>query len=152
MSLTLFPVTQPNIHSVRLGAGRLVAAVHGDHPLAGRERLSVAELAGESLISFRADTPHGRAIAALFGGAPPPVKTYVRFAETAVAFVAQGLGIALVDSFTAAQPHNPSVRILPLVERGDLPVYHNRNSQRATSAAGRAFERIAREALGHTAG
>ncbi|WCT72863.1 LysR family transcriptional regulator [Sphingomonas naphthae] len=147
VTLTLFPMAQPNVHSVRLGAGRLVAAVHADHPLAGAGTLSVGRLAGESLISFRADTPHGRAIAALFGGEGPPIRTYVRFAETAVAFVAQGLGIALVDSFTAAQPHDSAVRILPLVERGELPVYLNRDSQRPMSAAGSAFEAIARAAL-----
>ncbi|WP_254519937.1 LysR substrate-binding domain-containing protein, partial [Salmonella enterica] len=77
-------------------------------------------IAGEQLQSFRPDTPHGRIIADMFAraGQELEVATYIRFAETAVAFVANGMGVALVDSFTAMQAHAETVRFLEFEEPG----------------------------------
>ncbi|MFN3799532.1 MAG: LysR family transcriptional regulator, partial [Sphingobium yanoikuyae] len=59
-ALTVFPIDHPNILSSRIGAGRMVCAVPSHHPLADRDRIGVADLAGAQLQSFRPDTPHGR--------------------------------------------------------------------------------------------
>jgi DNA-binding transcriptional LysR family regulator len=129
-ALTVFPIDHPNILSSRIGAGRMVCAVPSHHPLADRDRIGVADLAGAQLQSFRPDTPHGRIIA-----------------ETAVAFVANGMGVALVDSFTAMQPHADTVRFLEFEDPGVLPVYINRNMESPRAIIGETFEEIARSAM-----
>lgn len=148
-ALSVFPIDHPNILSSRIGAGRMVCAVPASHPLAGRERISVADIAGEQLQSFRPDTPHGRAIAEMFAraGRALEIASYIRFAETAVAFVANGMGIALVDSFTAMQPHADTIRFLEFEDPGVLPVYINRNLESPRAIIGETFEEIARTAL-----
>lgn len=148
-ALTVFPIEHPNILSSRIGHGRMVCAVPSSHPLAGRDRISVADLAGEQLQSFRPGTPHGRIIAGMFAqaGREPDIGTYIRFAETAVAFVANGMGVALVDSFTAMQPHAATVRFLEFEEPGLLPVYINRNLESPRAIIGERFEEIARNVL-----
>ncbi|WP_375195622.1 LysR substrate-binding domain-containing protein [Sphingobium sp.] len=148
-ALTVFPIDHPNILSSRIGAGRMVCAVPGHHRLADRDRISVADIASEQLQSFRPDTPHGRIIADMFAkaGRELNVATYIRFAETAVAFVANGMGIALVDSFTAMQPHADTVRFLEFADPGVLPVYINRNLESPRAIIGETFEEIARTVL-----
>jgi DNA-binding transcriptional LysR family regulator len=146
-ALSVYAVDHPNIVSEQIGEGRMVCAVHSTHPLAGRERISVAEIAADQNISFRRDTAHGQAIAALFGqaGVEQKIATYVRFAETALAFVGETLGTSLIDEFTAADNLHPDIRILELVERAPLPVYLNRGKLAPRSAVGGAFETLARE-------
>ena len=148
-ALTVFPIDHPNILSSRIGVGRMVCAVPASHPLADRDRISVADIADERLQSFRPDTPHGRIIADMFAkaGQPLEVDTYIRFAETAVAFVANGMGVALVDSFTAMQAHAETVRFLEFDEPGTLPVYINRNLESPRAIIGETFEEIARSVL-----
>lgn len=148
-ALTVFPIDHPNILSSRIGAGRMLCAVPSSHRLAGRERISVSDIADEQLQSFRPDTPHGRIIAEMFAvaGRELDIATYIRFAETAVAFVANGMGIALVDSFTAMQPHAATVCFLEFEEPGVLPVYINRNLESPRAIIGETFEEIARNVL-----
>lgn len=148
-ALTVFPVDHPNILSSRIGAGRMLCAVPADHALADRQRIGVADIAGERILAFRPDTPHGRIIAQMFAdeGVDLEVATYVRFAETAVAFVAHGMGIALVDSFTAMQAHATSVRFVEFTSPGLLPVYVSRNVEAARAMIGETFEEIARNIL-----
>lgn len=147
--LTVFPIDHPNILSSRIGAGRMVCAVPADHPLAGRARIEVADIRGERIQSFRGDTPHGRIIAKMYAdaGEELEVATYVRFAETAVAFVANGMGLALVDSFTAMQPHADSVRFLEFGTPREIPVYISRNVEAARPIIGETFEEIARNVI-----
>ncbi|WP_343612025.1 LysR family transcriptional regulator [Novosphingobium sp.] len=148
-ALTLFPLDHPNVLSNRIAAARLVCAVPASHPLAERDHIRVEDIAGENILSFPPDTPHGTAIAEMFehAGQDLQVATYVRFAETAVAFVAHGMGVAVVDSFTAMQPHADSVRFLEFEEPGTLPVYLSRNLSIARAIAGETFEEIARLVL-----
>lgn len=148
-ALTVFPIDHPNILSSRIGAGRMVCAVPASHRLADRAQIEVADIADEQLQSFRPDTPHGRIIADMFArsGRELEVDTYIRFAETAVAFVANGMGVALVDSFTAMQAHAESVRFLEFDDPGTLPVYINRNLESPRAIMGETFEEIARSVL-----
>lgn len=145
-ALTVFPIDHPNVLSSRIGSGRMVCAVPAGHRLAGRERIGVADIRGERIQSFRAETPHGQIIARMYAdaGEDLEVATYVRFAETAVAFVANGMGVALVDSFTAMQAHADTVRFLEFDAPGVLPVYVSRNLESARTLVGETFEEIAR--------
>lgn len=148
-ALTLFHIDHPNVLSSRLATARLVCAVPAHHPLAARATIGVADIAAEKILSFLPETPHGAAIASMFeaAGQDLEVATYVRFAETAVAFVAEGMGVALVDSFTAMQPHSATVRFLEFERPGALPVYINRNLDAPRAMIGETFEEIARTVM-----
>lgn len=148
-ALTVFPIDHPNILTSRIGTGRMVCAVPSDHRLAGRERITVADLRGERIQSFQGDTPHGRIIAKMYAeaGEELDIATYVRFAETAVAFVANGMGISLVDNFTSMQPHAQTVQFLEFERSGVLPVYISRNLETARTLVGETFEEIAHNIL-----
>ncbi|MEE4452971.1 LysR family transcriptional regulator [Novosphingobium resinovorum] len=148
-ALTVFPVDHPNVLSSRIGNGRMVCAVPAGHRLADRARITLGDIQGERIQSFRRETPHGQIIARMYEdvGEDLEVATYVRFAETAVAFVANGMGVALVDSFTAMQPHAETVRFLEFETPGTLPVYISRNLDTARTLVGETFEEIARNIL-----
>ena len=55
----VFPIDHPNIISKNFGEAPLVCILHPDHRLCARETVRISDIADESLISFRASTPHG---------------------------------------------------------------------------------------------
>lgn len=148
-ALTVFPVDHPNILSSRIGLGRMLCVLPSGHKLAERSQIGIADIAQERLLSFRRDTPHGRIIADMFAaaGCELEIATFVRFAETAVAFVANGMGVALVDSFTALHASSDAVRFVEFDDPGTLPVYMNRDLQSPRALIGETFEEIARSVL-----
>jgi DNA-binding transcriptional LysR family regulator len=81
---------------------RLVAVLPADHPLAGRTRIDLAELAGVPFVmhfSGHRSSMHERVLAACAAaGFRPPSITEVGETATLVVFVAAGLGVALVPS------------------------------------------------------
>ncbi|WP_353474903.1 LysR family transcriptional regulator [Salipiger sp. H15] len=134
--VTLAPVDHPMLSAEPLGQGRLVAAVPADHPLAARDLLSPGDFDGADVISFQIDGPHQRAIRQFFGRERPAPQssTVVRFADTAVAMAAEGMGIALVDSFTALGPVGAGVVLRPLRKSPVFTLYLQWNPNRPTSA------------------
>ncbi|MBS46031.1 MAG: LysR family transcriptional regulator [Nocardioides sp.] len=107
---------------------RLVAVLPEGHPLAAAERVSVADLAGETLVGYPA---HGRSVVHLLvveacraaGFVPRTVE--VGETSTLVSFVAAGLGVALVpESVQHLRITGATYR--PLVEdvRVDLALVH----------------------------
>lgn len=153
-SLTVYHVDHPNIVSERIGEGRMVCVVHESHKLASAKEISLKQIVGEHIISFQKDTPHAQIVAGMFAKARAKfeVSTYVRYAETAVAFVEHGLGVAVVDEFTVLPRGYTQTRLLPLVETGILPVFINRNLFTPRSTVSEAFESITRAAFANPPG
>lgn len=107
--VSVFPVQHPLIQSKALGEGDVACLMPSDHPLAGRDAVTTAELFREHLILFEAGTPHGAMAEDLFaaGSAYPDVGVRVRHIETAVGLVRHGVGIAVVDSFAVGDDARP---------------------------------------------
>lgn len=145
-TLTVYPLSHPNIACEAIGTAEMVCVVPRHHPLATAGQIGLHDLRGSALISFREDTPHGRVIARMYehAGIERVVATFVRFAETAFACVRSGFGVAIVDAFTAAQPVAGTV-VLRLTPSGTLPVYLNRNRFAEQSRVSAAFEEAARQ-------
>jgi len=141
-ALTVFPVLHPTVTSRRIGAGRIVCVVPRDHRLANAKVVAIRHLLGESLISFGADTPHGRVVSELFerAGIELKVSTGVRFAETACSFVRHRLGVALVDEFTARGIDTAHLRAIAIDVPATLPLFLNRAQFATRSAVSDAFE------------
>lgn len=144
--LTLYAIDHPSLLSTRIGASPLVAVVPAGHALRRRPALSIDDLSGEPLIGFPPDSPHGRAVGDMLqsAGVELAVSTRVRFAETACAFVAHGLGVTIVDEQTADSCGFPGIVRVPLRSAASMPVYLHRNRGAPRSKVSATFERLCR--------
>lgn len=115
----------PTVASTVVAHGRLVCVLPRRHRLAGRAVLSPRDLAGESLISFEQETPHGRLIEAVYqrAGVAREIAVFVRFVESALSFVAEGIGITIVDEFAAMDCRQQGLVAIPLKGSPSIPVY-----------------------------
>lgn len=82
----------------------LTALVPEDHPLAGKASVTAQDILEHPLIGFDPADPYGRHIARLFldQGLAPDIVFQVRYAHSAIALVAQGLGVAVIDRLSVA--------------------------------------------------
>lgn len=140
--LSIAPIIHPMIESRAIWPGRLVCLLPPDHTLSAQPVIAVADLVGLPLIVFDPDTPHGRMVDDAFAeiGEKPTVSIVAKVAWTAIGLTAEGLGIAILDEFTAMEASRDRLTVRPM----DLPpafnVHLNRNKQAATSRFTEAFE------------
>jgi len=126
----------PSLEFIPLGAGEVVAILPEGHPLAGAERLSVRELADEPIIGVDPSDPYGALTARPFeiAGLPRRLAIRVRFAQTTVGLVQNGVGAATIDEFSVASDTIRGIARVPLVERAPLTVYAIHKSGRVLSS------------------
>ncbi|WP_349631421.1 LysR substrate-binding domain-containing protein [Bradyrhizobium sp. BR 10289] len=112
--VSVFPVRHPLVTCKPIIKGSIVALVPEKHGLAKKKEVTVRELAREPLISFEPNTPHGAMVSRLFEKErlTARVDFLVRHIETAIGLVANGVGIALVDEFSAAEPWRLPISIV----------------------------------------
>jgi DNA-binding transcriptional LysR family regulator len=146
-ALTIYSIEHPNLVSTRLGSTPLVAVLPVRHRLASAAPLSIRDLADERLVSFDPTTPHGRAISKMATDANVAlnISTRVRFAETACAFVARGLGVTIVDAETANDSGFAGIISRPLRDAVSMPIYLHRSRTAPRSTANATFERLCRK-------
>jgi DNA-binding transcriptional LysR family regulator len=101
------PLLQPSpVTMLTLQRDHFLAALPQDHPLAGRPRLTLAELAGEAFIMYSASHAsglHGAAMAACqSAGFVPAIAQEATQIPTVLALVQSGLGVALVPEVMRA--------------------------------------------------
>lgn len=134
--VTIAPVDNPAVRAERLGAGRLVCVLPVGHRLAGRRTLRPADIAGEPLVSFEAGTVHGELIDRLYeaAGAERRTQMFVRSTEMAIAFVAEGFGVAILDGFSAMGCKAFGLVALPMAGSAPIPVFLQWCSFRSRSA------------------
>jgi DNA-binding transcriptional LysR family regulator len=108
-----------------LAKGRLVCVVPKGHPLAERERVSAADIARHPLIGIDPNDPYGRIMANIFRekALAYEVAIKARFGSTVGALVTNGLGIAVIDEFTALAGHWPGLEAIPIVESTEFETY-----------------------------
>jgi DNA-binding transcriptional LysR family regulator len=81
----------PELHATVLVHGRPVVCCRPDHPLAQRDRVTLAELQAEPFVAMRAGYLMHRLVHRLFDGQPPPVSFSTDGAEMGKVLVAEGL-------------------------------------------------------------
>ena len=141
---TIFPISHPQLATEAYAAGALVCGIPRDHPLAGRAVITPKDLAGENLIGFEPNTPHGRMLHEFLSqsGREPVFLCTVRFAETACAMAEQGNGIALVDEFTMSGDVFPNLVAVPTKGSKPFRMYMHRAAHRPLSRAATRFGEI----------
>ncbi|MCB8877555.1 LysR family transcriptional regulator [Acidisoma silvae] len=84
----------------------MVCVCTPDHPLARRDAVSPDDLTHYPFIGLEAGTRLGQAVRGAFAavGTPFRAEVEVRYCNTACALAAAGVGIAVVDAYSAQQP------------------------------------------------
>lgn len=112
-AVTLFPVMHQEVVSTPVGSGRPVLLLPASmDPPSGETDL--ASLADQDWIVFPPHSVHGDMAAGILSdhGLRPARTHLVRFAETAVALVEAGIGVCIVDEFTARAADMSRLRCL----------------------------------------
>ncbi len=143
--------THPALAQESLAEGEMVCVVPRGLLLRGRTPAAVdtAQLAQWPVIGLDSRDPLGMSLAHLMreqGAGLEPVMT-VQTYHVALAMAHHGLGVALVESCTAASADRSRVAVLPLAPRLPVPVRALRPSARPYSLVARAFTRCMAQAL-----
>lgn len=152
-AVTLFPILHAGVRSVPVAKAPVMAIAPPGWLPAGDDVLSPAALAGHPIIVFEPQSVHGLAVdAVLRAGGVTPTRTHVaRFAETAIGLAEAGVGIAIVDAFSALAADRTRVAVHRLDHPPPYEVYLHRQIERARSRLIQRFEtglRLQAEALG----
>lgn len=141
LGVVLLPEPHPNLLSEFLYRNRLVAALPADHPLAAKDMVTLADLAGESVIGYGSDMPIGSLVRQMFLDAGLSVRPKVDAQQVHVAcsLVQQGVGVALIDRITTVGPLWTRIVARPLAEAIDIPVHIQRHAFEPLSRFGHAF-------------
>lgn len=123
LGIAMNDTPMPLIETEMIGASEVVCVLREDHPLVARPFVAVADLAGETLISYRASSLPGMLLDRAFGEAGTRLRPEVEIDVSIVAlpFVQQGMGVALVDGLLpwgefpglVTRPFRPAIE-LPL--------------------------------------
>lgn len=99
LGLAMTDQTIPLIDTEIIGQTRIICVLPAEHRLAQREAIDASDLAGETLISYRAESLPGQLLRDALGrvGMAFQPEIEIDVSIIALAFVQQGLGIALVD-------------------------------------------------------
>ncbi|HEX6467920.1 MAG TPA: LysR family transcriptional regulator [Streptosporangiaceae bacterium] len=142
------PLTGPHLRSVELLREDVLLAVPSNHPLAGRSRVRVSELAGEPFVSTRSGYWQRDLLDRLFAGAGLEPAIACEGDEPAAirGLVSAGLGVGLLPAVARRATSGPPVAWLEI----DAPDCHRalrlvRRDDAYLSAAARRFYDLATE-------
>lgn len=113
-----YKIDHPGVVSHPLAAGSLVAIVPAGHELAGGKEVSLSTLTAYPLIGIDPNDPYGGIISSAFQeqGLDFELSIQARFAQTVLALVYQGLGVAIIDEFSVSARDLPGVVRLTISE------------------------------------
>ncbi len=128
----------PLVHIVSLHRIPMVCVVPANHPLAGREVIQVRDLADETLIQLSLlDQLRPRIEVALRKqGIQPRSRIDTTLAASACAFTAKGLGVAIVDPFSASVFSHDQIVARRIEPRIDNEIAVVRSAEIKPSTAG----------------
>ncbi|WP_236045451.1 MULTISPECIES: LysR family transcriptional regulator [Pseudooceanicola] len=115
----------PNVNSEELRVGQMVALLPQDHPLARQDRIEVAALTGERFIGIDQESYLGRMVARAFEESHvtyhPQLET--RYCQTAASLAASGMGVCIVDPWSAQPYLNGAGGLVARPLAQDCPVH-----------------------------
>lgn len=144
---------RPLVRTETIGQSEIVCVLPAGHRLAARKAVTAAELEGESIISYRADSLPGellgRALAEEGVRVQPGIE--IEVSVIALSFVQQGIGIALVDGLLPWDGFSGLV-VRPFRPQITLPITLVTGTRRPLSLAQERLRGMLREALRAYAG
>jgi DNA-binding transcriptional LysR family regulator len=123
LGMAVAPPPRPGIRIEALATARMVVALPRGHRLARRAALTADDLKDEQLVGIESAAKLGGLVRAAFDAAAAEYRPAieVRHGATACMLVEQGLGIAVVDPFSAAAEPDWQITTLPFLPAIDLP-------------------------------
>lgn len=145
-AVTLFPILHAGVRSVALFKAPVMAVAPAAWVPAEAGPLPPAALAGRPIMVFEPQSVHGMAVDSVLraGGVVPERTHVVRFAETAIGLAEAGVGIAVVDAFSALAADRSKVAVRRLDHPPLFEVYLHRQIERARSQIMQRFEAVLR--------
>lgn len=133
----------PEIEWRPLTAERLALGAPIGHPLAARERVTVADLVDTELVALRAGSGLRHIADAYFAAHGVVMTPVIEVTELATlrALVRDGVGVALIPD----TPTEPGIVTVPLTDEATRVIGLARNRTRSESAAATQFARFVRE-------
>jgi len=118
IGVSILPVDHPNLHTIPIARGRIMLICPPQHPLAGKDAISLTDLLPYPLITYPPDTPFGARVGKWFAtaNASPNSAMEVGSPQNACALVHVGAGIALVDEFSIQSWSKASFVSRPLLD------------------------------------
>lgn len=147
LGLAFMPLRADLLAVEEISTTAIVVVMRPDHRLANRPHLSVADLAGEALVSFSKTLPIGALIAAAFeaAGVTQEVAVEVGHSFLACALVRAGAGIAIVDGLAEPGGIFTDLCSVPLVPAASMSAVLLTPNDQEPSLAARAFCAVLRE-------
>ena len=148
LGVALSDVPTPLVQAETIGHSQVVCVLPAGHALARREAVEAADLAGETLISYRPDSLPGAALDQAFARAGASFRTQVEIDVSIIAlsFVQQGIGVALVDGLIPWASF-PGLEVRPFRPLVPLPVAVLVGTRRSLSRHQELLRGLLREAL-----
>ena len=149
LGLTVLPVEHPSLRSEVFADVAGVVAMPPGHPLSDRPSLGARDLADEPLITQPQHALMRDHITAVFAaaGLTPNVRTESVSGFTACQLVAQGLGLAIVDAFSASAFEHGEIVIRPWTEPLQISCAFLFPADRQLSAVVRNFQEVVRKTV-----
>jgi DNA-binding transcriptional LysR family regulator len=132
------PLDRPGYH-VEPIASPAVVVMPENHRLASRKVIRPADIAGEKIVGVAANTLFRSRLDAALGEVPRSVPVETPLSQIACALVAEGVGIAVVDPFSASEFVGRKLVARPLRPSVDVGILLLVPHERATSALAQAF-------------
>ena len=122
---TIAMVEDPLIETAEIAKANLVCVVPAGHALASRASVTPVDLMGEPLISFAPATTHGLHIDETFRrwGVVRETSVFVHFVEAALSFVTEGIGITILDAFSAMDCTSSGLVAIPIENSVTISAY-----------------------------
>ncbi|SAK95857.1 LysR family transcriptional regulator [Caballeronia hypogeia] len=147
MAVSVLPLDHPNLIVEPFAAGRMVCILPVGHPLESQEEVELHQIPDYPLIGYARNIPFGRIMSGAFerAGIPWRVAVEIVRAESACAFVREGIGIAIVDEFSVAGHGWAGVVVKPLREEIPLTLSLLRSRFDRPSSHAQSLARMIRE-------
>jgi DNA-binding transcriptional LysR family regulator len=144
LGVVLGPHDHPNLESVKSYSCGLACVMRSDHPLAGKKRITPADLAGQRVITSPESTPFGQTLVRAFGGSAAGMHRDVECVSSTTAcwFAQSGIGVAVVDQASIAGGLLAGLEVRPFASGEKLEVRLIRNRYRPMSVTERGFVEV----------
>lgn len=119
VGIVVLPIPEADVAIRPLRRQRALCVLPADHRLAGRQSITLIELAEENFIAPVADTPYRRFFdrAMKRAGIAPDIRMVARTQHGICSFVAAGAGVGLVDPCAAEDMQGADIRFVPFEPR-----------------------------------